>query len=156
MKERRGDETRLLAQQMEAQLAGIRRRLRQRLEAEFARGADLTGPQRLVMAALVGLGEKTGGMSLKELSEKVGLAHSTVSGIVDRLEARGMVERRASDEDRRVTRVVASAAVRQFMRRRVPELTLSPLVRALRRATAAERTAVQDGLNTLERLLDAR
>ena len=156
MKERRGDETRLLAQQMEAQLAGIRRRLRQRLEAEFARGADLTGPQRLVMAALVGLGEKTGGMSLKELSEKVGLAHSTVSGIVDRLEARGMVERRASDEDRRVTRVVASAAVRQFMRRRVPELMLSPLVRALRRATAAERTAVQDGLNTLERLLDAR
>jgi len=34
----------------------------------------------------------SGGLSLKLLSEKVSLAHSTVSGIVDRLEKRGMVK----------------------------------------------------------------
>jgi DNA-binding MarR family transcriptional regulator len=38
------------------------------------------------------LAEKNG-MSLKELGSAVGMAHSTVSGIVDRLEKRGMLER---------------------------------------------------------------
>lgn len=155
MKERGGDDLRAVARGMEAQLAGIRRKLRRQLEAEFAKG-ELTGPQRLVMEALVNSGERPEGMSLKELSERVSLAHSTVSGIVDRLERRGMVARRAAEEDRRITRVAVSPAVRQFMRRRLPELTLSPLVRALRRATAAERRTIRDGLDALERLLDAR
>jgi len=34
-----------------------------------------------------------GGMSVKELSQKVGLSHSTVSGIVDRLERKGLAAR---------------------------------------------------------------
>lgn len=137
------------AQQIEAQLQAIRRRLRRTLEAEYARG-QVTGPQRLVMQALVG----SEGMSLKELSAAVSLAHSTVSGIVDRLQARGMVERRPGTQDRRITEVRVTKAVRDFMRKRAPELTLHPLVAALERGTAADLTAVQLGLDTLERLLD--
>ena len=34
------------------------------------------------------------GLSVKELSRRMGLSHSTVSGIVDRLERRGLVARR--------------------------------------------------------------
>lgn len=139
------------AQHIQAQLHGIRRSLRGQLEAEYAKGA-VTGPQRLVMEALV----RSDGMSLKELSAAVSLAHSTVSGIVDRLERRGMVERHTLEEDRRVTQVRVSAAVRDFMRRRAPELTLHPLVDALRRASAEERRAVRVGLDTLEGLLDGR
>lgn len=140
---------RQLAQHLEAQLHTIRRRLRRRLEAEYAKG-QVTGPQRLVMQALVG----SEGMSLKELSAGVGLAHSTVSGIVDRLQARGMVERRPGTQDRRITQVRVTKAVRDFMQRRAPELTLHPLVTALERASAADLKAVQLGLETLERLLD--
>lgn len=138
-----------LAQQMEAQMHAIRRRLRRQLEAEYAKG-EVTGPQRLVMEALV----RSDGMSLKELSEKVSLAHSTVSGIVDRLQIRGMVTRRTLEIDRRVTQVAVSDAVRHFMQKKAPELTLHPLLDALRRATPAERRAVREGLATLERLLD--
>lgn len=153
MKKSRVEDERLqaLAQRMEAQMHGIRRKLRQRLEAEFARGA-VTGPQRLVMEALI-TGE---GMSLKELSARVSLAHSTVSGIVDRLEGKGLVEREASGTDRRVTRITVSAPVREFMTKRAPELMLHPLLDALRRASETERKAVQKGLDTLEKLLDAR
>lgn len=140
---------RQLAQHLEAQLHTIRRRLRRRLEAEYAKG-QVTGPQRLVMQALVG----SEGMSLKELSAGVGLAHSTVSGIVDRLQARGMVERRPGTQDRRITQVRVTKAVRDFMQRRAPELTLHPLVTALERASASDLKAVQLGLETLERLLD--
>lgn len=139
---------RAMAQQMEAQLHGIRRRLRRRLEAEYAKG-EVTGPQRLLMEALV----QSQGMSLKELTEKVSLAHSTVSGIVDRLEKRGMVERHTPAEDRRVTEIRVSRAVKDFMRKKAPELTLHPLVDALMRATPEERRAMRTGLDTLTRLL---
>jgi DNA-binding MarR family transcriptional regulator len=139
---------RAMAQQMEAQLHGIRRRLRRRLEAEYAKG-EVTGPQRLVMEALV----QSRGMSLKELTEKVGLAHSTVSGIVDRLEKRGMVTRHTPAQDRRMTQIAVSRAVRDFMQKKAPELTLHPLVDALRRASREDRKAVRTGLDTLARLL---
>jgi len=136
------------AKRMEAQLQSIRRKLRQRLEAEFARG-ELTAPQRMVMGELV----RVEGMSLKELSARVSLAHSTVSGIVDRLEKQGLVERGVHATDRRVTVIRASGAVRKFMKSRMPALTLTPLLKALKRANEKELREVRSGLDTLERLL---
>ena len=40
-------------------------------------------------------------MSISEIGEKMGLSKSTVSGIIDRLEEMGIVERRRSETDRR-------------------------------------------------------
>ena len=145
---RNGPELRLEAKRIEGQLQAIRRKLRQRLEAEFARG-ELTAPQRMVMGELV----RTEGMSLKQLSARVSLAHSTVSGIVDRLEKQGMVEREVHATDRRVTMIRASVAVRQFLKKKMPALTLTPLVQALQRADEKELRTVQRGLDTLEKLL---
>jgi DNA-binding MarR family transcriptional regulator len=141
-------ELRELAQQTERQLNIIQRSMRQRLQAEFARG-NLTGPQRLVMAALV----RTQGISLKQLSQAVSLAHSTVSGIVDRLEKQGLIERQAHPTDRRITLLVASPPVREFMDTRMPELALHPLLEALRHASPTQRRSIARGLNTLAKLL---
>jgi len=141
-------ELRELAQQTERQLNLIQRAMRQRLQAEFARG-NLTGPQRLVMNALV----NTQGISLKQLSEAVSLAHSTVSGIVDRLEKQGLIERQTHPTDRRITLLVASPPVREFLETRMPELALHPLLEALRHASPAERRSITRGLNTLAKLL---
>jgi DNA-binding MarR family transcriptional regulator len=139
---------RALAQQTERQLNIIQRSMRQRLQAEFARG-NLTGPQRLVMSVLV----RTQGLSLKQLSEAVSLAHSTVSGIVDRLEKQGLIERQTHPTDRRITLLVASPPVREFMETRMPELALHPLLEALRHASPTERQSITQGLNTLAKLL---
>jgi DNA-binding MarR family transcriptional regulator len=139
---------RALAQQTERQLNIIQRSMRQRLQAEFARG-NLTGPQRLVMSVLV----RTQGLSLKQLSEAVSLAHSTVSGIVDRLEKQGLIERQTHPTDRRITLLVASPPVREFMETRMPELALHPLLEALGHASATERRAITQGLDTLSKLL---
>lgn len=136
------------AKRIEAQLQAIRRKLRQRLEAEFARG-QLTAPQRMVMGELV----RADGLSLKDLSARVSLAHSTVSGIVDRLQKQGLVERAPQTTDRRVTLIRASAAVRRFLKNKMPALTLTPLLKALESASEKELREVQRGLNTLERLL---
>jgi DNA-binding MarR family transcriptional regulator len=139
---------RTLAQQTEQQLNIIQRSMRQRLQAEFARG-NLTGPQRLVMSVVV----RTQGLSLKQLSEAVSLAHSTVSGIVDRLVQQGLIERQPHPTDRRITLLAASPAVRKFLDTRMPQLALHPLLEAMRRATPAERHSITTGLNTLTRLL---
>jgi DNA-binding MarR family transcriptional regulator len=141
---------RALAQHTERQLNIIQRSMRQRLQAEFARG-NLTGPQRLVMSAIV----RADALSLKQLSGAVSLAHSTVSGIVDRLEKQGMIERRPHETDRRITLLVASHSVREFLKTQMPELALHPLLEALQKATSSERQAITNGLNILSRLLSS-
>lgn len=45
---------------------------------------------------------KHGSMKLSDISEKLSISNSTISGIVDRLEKQKYVERIRSKEDRRV------------------------------------------------------
>src|ERR1700691_3921413 len=138
-----------LAQEVDKHLGIIRQRLREPLETEFARGG-LTGPQRMVMQVLV----QSEGLSLKELSARLSLAHSTVSGIVDRLEARGMVVRRQDEADGRATVIAPSSEVRDFLVNRMPELAISPLTGALRGASDSEKATVLRGLRKLRDLIE--
>jgi DNA-binding MarR family transcriptional regulator len=143
------DELLKLAQEVDQHLSFIRQRLREPLETEFARGG-LTGPQRMVMQALV----QSEGLSLKQLSGQVSLAHSTVSGIVDRLQARGMVVRQKDESDGRATVIAPSSPVRDFLSNRMPELIMSPLTEALRDATDSEKATVLRGLKKLRALVE--
>lgn len=134
---------------VERDLRAVRQLMRRPLDAMIAQGG-LTGPQQAAMTVLV----KADGLSLKELSKELGLAHSTVSGIVDRLEKRGMVERTTDGADRRVSRIVPTKQVREWVRETMPELERHPLAEALAGATEAERKAVAEGIGTLRRLLE--
>jgi DNA-binding MarR family transcriptional regulator len=138
-----------LAQEMDQHLNVIRQSLREPLETEFARG-NLTGPQRVVMHALV----LSQGLSLKQLSAQVSLAHSTVSGIVDRLQARGMVIRRRDESDGRASVIAPSSEVRDFLANRMPELAITPLAEALRAASDTERVTILRGLRKLRALIE--
>ncbi len=140
-----------MAAEIERDLRAIRQILRQPVEAEIAKGG-LTGPQQGVMSVLV----RSGGMSLKDLSRQVGLAHSTVSGIVDRLEKQGLVQRETGQEDRRVSRITVTSQVRKFMQETWPSLEAHPLADALRSGTAAERREIREGIQALRRLLERR
>jgi len=141
-------ELRHLASELEQHLTVIRQQIRKPVEAEFAKGG-LTGPQRNVMHFLV----QSNGLSLKGLTAQVGLAHSTVSGIVDRLEKRGLVGRKADPQDRRHTIITASVEVRDFMKQKYPVLAADPLFHALRKASSGDRDAILQGIRTLKRLL---
>jgi DNA-binding MarR family transcriptional regulator len=139
-----------MAQEIDQHLGAIRNLARKPLEAEFARG-ELTGPQRSVMQALV----HSNGLSVKELCRQVGLAHSTVSGIVDRLERRGLVKRASDEHDRRLSVIVVSQVVQDFMRNTMPALAIHPLVKALGQARPAERIIILEGLRKLREILNA-
>ena len=137
-----------MALELEQHLTAIRQEIRRPVEAEFAKGG-LTGPQRSVMQAVV----KSDGLSLKELTAQVGLAHSTTSGIVDRLEKRGLVKRQPNLNDRRHTRIMVSNEVRAFLEKRYPVIAAHPLFDVLRIAAPAERNAIVTGIRTLRGLL---
>lgn len=59
---------------------------------------DFTMPQTMIIYNLANNDK----MKISDLSEKMGLTNSTVSGIVDRLEDQGVVYRERSTKDRRV------------------------------------------------------
>jgi DNA-binding MarR family transcriptional regulator len=138
-----------LAEQMQQDLALIRRALRRPLEAEAAKG-ELTLPQSIVMREVV----RNEGINLRDLSRAVSLAHSTVSGIVDRLEKRGMLERRPDPKDGRITCIHPSAPVREFVKERIPALNQGPLLAALERARVDERIAISAAVRRFRELLE--
>ncbi len=65
------------------------------------RTLGLTPPQFDVLAELGG----TNGMTCMELSQSTLLAKASLTGIIDRLEAKGLLERQAVPHDRRATHV---------------------------------------------------
>ena len=137
-----------MAQAIDTDLRELVRALRKPLTDEVTR-AGLTWPQRNAMRALV----QSDGLSLKELSKRIGLGHATVSGIVDRLGRRGLVERTQDPSDGRVTRIFVSKPVRKIMKAKLRALMIDPLQNALRRATPAERKAICEGIQTLRRIV---
>ena len=72
-----------------------------RVTKELARRVQLTGPQLTVVKILEGIGD----LSLSELSDKIRAQNSTVTGIIDRMEREGLVQRQRSTEDRRVVHI---------------------------------------------------
>ncbi|MGH2354920.1 MAG: MarR family winged helix-turn-helix transcriptional regulator [Chloroflexota bacterium] len=132
-------------------LAHIRALRRDVLRNPFADAerSGLTGPQVTVMACLV----LRGPLTLTELSRELGMSHSTASGIVDRLQARGLVRRTPDATDRRRTRITVTEQVDDY----VHELEGGPpgrLAGALARASPDQRRAIRDALRLLRELLE--
>jgi DNA-binding MarR family transcriptional regulator len=117
--------------------------------AEAVAASGLTPPQVSALRALAG-----GGLSLKGLAERLGLAHSTVSGIVDRLERRGLVRRETDPRDRRATVIVPTEAVRTYVEGAAALHRPEPLVEALRRTSAEDRARIMAGLSALRSALE--
>ena len=133
---------------MDRDLSAIRRALRKPLNAEVARG-ELTIPQTAVMRIVV----RTPGIRLSDLSKEVSLAHSTVSGIVDRLVKRGLVKRVPDEVDRRIMRVRPTELVDTWIEQQLPALKLGPLQAALQRANPEERDGLVKAVSRLRKLL---
>ena len=140
----------LLAAEAE-EILGLLRALRRDLARNpfaDAERSGLTAPQVTAMTCLV----TRGPLTLTELSRAMGTSHSTASGIVDRLEARGLVRRTPDEADRRRTQIAVTEEVTRY----VAELEKGPsgrLLAALRRASVDQRRAIRQALTLLRHLL---
>jgi DNA-binding MarR family transcriptional regulator len=69
----------------------------ERLSGEYVRRSGLTHAQFDIIATL----GNTPGMSYKELGEKTLITKGTLTGVIERLEQKGLVERQRNDCDKR-------------------------------------------------------
>jgi MarR family transcriptional regulator, organic hydroperoxide resistance regulator len=135
------------AQEIVGHIRALRRELLCASAEDIAR-SGLTGPQVGVMAHLV----MNGSATVTELGRELGTSHSTVSGIVDRLQARGLIQRVQDDSDRRYTRICVTEKVDRYVR----SIEVGPfgrLTTALSNATDEQRRTIRDGLVLLRELL---
>ncbi|WP_250860562.1 MarR family winged helix-turn-helix transcriptional regulator [Oceanirhabdus seepicola] len=110
---------------------------------------NLTAPQGMLIGILV----RKGQMKISDLSEEMALSNSTVSGIIDRLEKNKFVERKRSEEDRRVVMVDVTESFRKEAEKRFKTVEDS-LSTVLKLATPEEEEKVLIGLDILDKLLN--
>jgi DNA-binding MarR family transcriptional regulator len=87
---------------------------------------DITAPQLICLITIV----EGGALALKHVAERVYLSPSTVVGIIDRLESKGLVLRSRDTRDRRLVNVTATAAGRELVKN-APSPLQDSLARAL-------------------------
>lgn len=129
-------------------LKEIMNTIKQNMGSKF-KEMNLTGSQGMLTGTLV----HHGGMKVSDLSEKMGLSNSTVSGIIDRLEDRGFVERIRSKEDRRVVYVDLTDEFREISRKLFEEVQ-TMFDEIINKATPEELDTVLKGLDTLKKLMN--
>lgn len=113
------------------------RRLHQIAVAIFLQETEAHGLTPVQYAALSQVG-LTPGVDQRTLAGSIGLDTSTTAGVIDRLEARGLMQRKASPEDRRV-RLLSLTRDGQSLLRAVQPDMLKAQQRILRPLPAAER-----------------
>ncbi|MFN9746958.1 MAG: MarR family winged helix-turn-helix transcriptional regulator [Betaproteobacteria bacterium] len=123
------------------------RRLHQIAVAVFLQELEPHGLTPVQYAALQAVAN-TPGTDQRSLARTIGLDTSTLGGVIDRLEARGLVQRNASPDDRRVRLLTLSRAGGELLAQAVPAM-LRAQERMLEPLPARERTAFMRMLRAL-------
>jgi len=98
-----------------SQIISLNRNFSRTLRHEFhdlMQDSGFTLPQLSVISVLT----KNGEQKVSDISEKMGLSNSTVSGILDRLEQKGIIERKRNKDDRRVVKIYLVKGSQQICR----------------------------------------
>ncbi|ADK14951.1 MULTISPECIES: MarR family winged helix-turn-helix transcriptional regulator [Clostridium] len=112
---------------------------------------NLTAPQGMLIEILCRYGE----MKISDLSNKMGLSSSTVSGIVDRLEKQGLVKRTRSDEDRRVVYVDVTDKFKNGFQGNFKKIE-QEFENMMNKASPGEIDSILNGLHILKNLVSKK
>ena len=132
------------------------RRLHQIAVAIFLQEAEAHGITPVQYAALQAVAN-TPGVDQRTLAGRIGLDTSTVAGVVDRLEARSLLQRNASPDDKRVRLLTLTPAGTDLLRgvepamRQAQKRILSPLSKADQAEFMRMLRNLVDANNTLSR-----
>jgi DNA-binding MarR family transcriptional regulator len=111
---------------------------------------DITAPQLVCLLAIVE--EET--TTTKELAQRIHLSPSTVVGILDRLEKKGLVKRLRDTVDRRVVNVMATSEGRELAEH-APSPLQDSLADSLERLPEAEQATIALSLERVVDLMEA-
>ena len=111
----------------------------------------LTGPQLWAIRVI----HEHGPINISDIAKRMYLHPTTVLGIIDRLEARGLVSRTRSKDDRRITWVELTQDGNNLVKS-VPEVVHGLLGAALEGISLNELAAIDEGLSELVKIFGAQ
>lgn len=117
-----------------------------KLEATF----HITGPQLVCLFTI----DQAGRITAAELSRRVYLSPSTIVGILDRLEDKGLINRARSKDDRRRIHISPSKKGKQLIEK-APSPLQDQLASSLRRLPELEQVAIAMALERVVVLMEA-
>lgn len=117
---------------------------------KLAREAGLTASQLTLLQHVALRGER----SPRQLAQTMSLSQATVSTLLERLELRGLIERRKADGDRRMVRVAITAAGRRQLAL-APESLHERFLQDFARLESWEQTQILASLRRVAFLLNA-
>lgn len=116
-------------------------------DAAGYRDVDLTVPQADVIFTL----GNTDGLTFKEIGEKTLITKGTLTGVIDRLETKGLVARVPCADDRRSTRVTLTRKGKATFEREFPR-QIAYLKTRFDRLTKADQRRILDDLKKLHEI----
>lgn len=122
----------------------------ERLSGERVRRFGLTHAQFDIIATL----GNTPGMSYKELGEKTLITKGTLTGVIDRLEQKGLVERERSVDDKRSYFVRLSAAGEHVFADVFPQVTAEG-AKVFAHFSETDFTSLEQTLSGLKKIIAA-
>jgi MarR family transcriptional regulator, organic hydroperoxide resistance regulator len=118
---------------------------------EVSKKFGITGPQLWAVKTL----SANGSLSLGELSEKMYLHPSTISGVVDRLERKKYVLRDRGQDDRRVVKVKLTAEG-QRLAKKAPNPVQGKMIFGLGNLKRNQLNSIYDSLQQLVKIMEAQ
>jgi len=118
---------------------------------KLAAERQITGPQLICLMAIV----EKGTITSVEIAKRVHLSPSTIVGVLDRLEAKNLVRRQRSSEDRRAVSVSATDEGKALVMATPYPLQFT-LDRAMKRMSSQEREQIVASVERLVELLGAQ
>jgi MarR family transcriptional regulator, organic hydroperoxide resistance regulator len=118
---------------------------------EVSKKFGITGPQLWALKTI----SLNGSLSLGELSQKMYLHPSTISGVVDRLEKKKYVQRDRGKEDRRVVQVRLTPAGKALARR-APNPIQGRMVYGLGKLKRDQLGSIYEALERLVKIMEVQ
>ena len=115
---------------------------------EVSKEFGITGPQLWALKTI----STNGSLSPGELSKKMYLHPSTITGVVDRLEKKGYVARDRGQEDRRVVKVQLTPKGRKLVKK-APNPIQGKMVYGLRKLEKEKLDSIYDALQKLVEIM---
>ncbi|WP_081943547.1 MarR family winged helix-turn-helix transcriptional regulator [Caloranaerobacter azorensis] len=126
----------------------INSKINSNLRHEFE-NTGLTVPQIMLIRILV----KNKRLKVSEISKKMNLANSTVSGIIDRLEKQKILKKTRSSEDKRITYIELADKGREIGEYFHKTIN-SYFQKVFEKVSEEDMKVIFDGLQTLKKVLD--
>ncbi|MBS3819289.1 MarR family transcriptional regulator [bacterium] len=111
----------------------------------------ITGPQSLVIKSLC---EASGPLSPVKLSRQLNVTPANITGIIDRLEEKGLVQRNRQLVDRRAIQIELTEDGYEFGKN-LPDLIEEKLIRGLKDLKPTEVYGIYSALNTIIKIIGA-